>query len=79
MDQTLKLLRDEDGNMYVARDVEHAKQLWTADTGQPADDAGAWMEIPATMELTSDEDGETKTASEWVASAQQPGCIGSMD
>jgi hypothetical protein len=80
--ETLHLYRDDGGNVYAARDLAHAKELWTKDTGQPAEEAGDWQSIPDDRELTiRDDDGDsggpvTKTAGEWANDAFEPGCIG---
>lgn len=72
----LHLFVDDDGNTYAARDLSHAKELWTADTGQPAEDAGLWQSIPDDKAVTVDDDGvkTTKTAAEWAAEVSAPGC-----
>ncbi|WFG54132.1 hypothetical protein Mx9_p25 [Myxococcus phage Mx9] len=72
----LHLFRDDDGNTYAARDLASAKELWTADTGQPAEEAGRWKSIPDDKSVTVDEDGvkTTKTAAEWAAEVSAPGC-----
>lgn len=73
----LHLFTDDDGNTYAARDLVHAKELWTADTGQPAEDAGEWTSIPDETPLavnTEDEGKVTKTAREWAAEMTEPGC-----
>lgn len=74
--ETLHLFTDDDGNTYAARDLKHAKELWTADTGQPAEDAGEWTAIPDDTPLTVEDDGvkETKTAREWTEEMVRPGC-----
>lgn len=72
----LHLFTDDDGNTYAARDINHASELWVADTGQAAEDAGEWTTIPDDRVITVDEDGVkvTKTAREWAAEMDAPGC-----
>ncbi|AAK94412.1 hypothetical protein Mx8p77 [Myxococcus phage Mx8] len=74
----LHLFVDDDGNAYAARDLDHAKELWTADTGQPAEEAGDWQSIPDEREITirDDEGTVTKRAGDWANEAFEPGCIG---
>lgn len=74
--QSLHLFTDDDGNTYAARDLTHAKELWTADTGQPSEDAGEWTCIPDDKAITVDDDGvkATKTAREWASAVAAPGC-----
>lgn len=73
---TLHLFTDDDGNIYAAETLEHAKELWTKDTGQHSDESGEWVTIPDERSLTIDDDGvkSTKTAAEWVAEVHGPGC-----
>lgn len=79
---TLHLFTDDDGNTYAARDLAHAKELWTADTGQPAEDAGDWTSIPDDKAVTIEDEppGErapvkvTKTAAQWANEMTAPGC-----
>lgn len=74
---TLHLFTDDDGNTYAARDLAHAKALWTKDTGQDADAWGTeWQAIPDDKAVTVDEDGlkVTKTAREWASEVFAPGC-----
>ena len=78
--EKLHLFRDEDGNVYAARDLEHAKRLWTADTGQPEKDSGEWQSIPDNS-MVLDRDEETgsihaKTAAQYAAEVHGPGCVG---
>lgn len=75
---TLHLYRDDDGNVYAALDLEHAKSLWVADTGQPIEDAGEWEEIPDDAVISEEDDGRVvlKTAAQHAAEAKQAGCIG---
>lgn len=77
--ETLHLFCDEDGNVYAARDLAHAKELWTADTGQPAEESGDWQCIPddRTITIRDDDEGKmTLSAGEWASKAFEPGCIG---
>lgn len=81
--ETPHLSRDDDGNVYAARDLEHAKALWNLDTGGDPDSFGwgtGWQSIPDDREITIRDDDEpgpvTKTAGEWANEAHEPGCIG---
>lgn len=42
------------GDVYAARDLEHAKELWTKDTGLPGLD-NEWGAIPDSAELCVDD------------------------
>ena len=81
--ETLHLFRDDGGNVYAARDLAHAKALWSADTGEDPDAFGwgtEWQSIPDDREITIRDDDEpspvTKTAGEWASEAFEPCCIG---
>lgn len=80
--ETLHLYRDGDGNAYAARDLAHAKELWTNDTGQPAEEAGQWKCIPdESMVLDGDEETgalHAKTAAQYAREAHGPGCVGEL-
>ncbi len=78
--ETLHLFQDDDGNVYAARDLAHAKELWTADTGLPSEEAGEWMSIPDDATVPEyDEDTDSiiqKTAVQYASEAHAPGCVG---
>lgn len=77
--ETLHLFRDDDGNVYAARDLAHAKELWTKDTGKDPDEEGVeWQAIPDDAIIPEDDDGviTNKTAAQHAAEAKQAGCIG---
>lgn len=78
---TLHLFVDDDGNIYAAQDLAHAKELWTKDTGLPAEEAGEWSEIPDDKVIPEEGDGRVvlKTAAQHAAEAKQAGCIGGRD
>lgn len=75
----LHLFQDDERQTYAANDLDHAKSLWKADTGQDPDDTD-WMSVPDDKTITvADEDGAkvTKTAAEWAAEYGKPGyCFG---
>lgn len=75
---TLHLFTDDDGNTYAAETLEHAKELWTKDTGLPAEEAGEWSEIPDDAVLPEEDNGVVvrKTAAQHAAEAKQAGCVG---
>lgn len=79
--ETLHLYRDEDGNVYAARDLAHAKELWTKDTGLPAEESGEWQSIPDDAVIPEyDEDTDRsvdKTAAQHASEVVRPGPIGS--
>lgn len=80
--EALHLFRDDGGNVYAARDLDHAKALWNADTGEDPDSFGwgtEWQSIPDEREITFRDDDDspvTKRAGDWANEAHQPGCIG---
>lgn len=79
MDLLLHLFQDADGNTYAARDLDHAKELWKADTGKDSDAEGIeWRSIPDDAVLPEEDNGVVvnKTAAQHAAEARKPGCIG---
>lgn len=83
MDLRLHLFKAED-DFYAARTLEHAKELWRADTGQDPDSWGTeWQSIPddAVIPERDEDTGEVvrKTAAQHAAEAAQPGCIGGFN
>jgi hypothetical protein len=68
----------EGGDIYAARDITHAKELWHADTGENPDENTDWGAIPDDKSLTLDEDGAkvTKAAGKWAAEMASPGLFG---
>lgn len=79
--ETLHLFTDDDGNTYAARDLAHAKELWTADTGKPAEEAGEWTAIPDDHVVKVEDDIITRSllAGRYAAEVKQPGCCGSFN
>jgi len=80
--ETLHLFRDEDGNVYAARDLAHAKELWTKDTGLPSEESGEWQSIPDNRilwETAYEDDVLVKTrAGQYAQSVHAPGCVGAF-
>lgn len=77
--ETLHLFKEDGGgDVYAARDLAHAKELWKADTGEDPDGTD-WEVIPDDKPCKVDCDGVkvTKTAAEWAEEMTHPGaCFG---
>jgi hypothetical protein len=71
----LHLFIDDDNNAYAATDLDHAKSIWTSDTGMDANDT-EWQCVPDERSITVDDEGAkvTKTAGEWANETDTPGC-----
>ena len=66
------------GDVYAARDLAHAKDLWKTDTEQDPEEGTDWGLLPDDMKIKVDVDDDgapaEKTAAEWAAEVAEPGC-----
>ncbi len=74
----LHVFREEGGgDLYAARDIGHALQLWLRDTGMEPDEAGFVQLGDDTFLELRDDDGSItkKTCREWIAEVAGPGAF----